>query len=496
MPSAALAVLALSLAAAAEGVAPPPAAAPGPAPVSPTAPASAPRPPPLSGEEGQGEGAAPAGPLASRRYVVEQIRFEGLTRTRPSEVRRHLSIAEGELLDDQAVLLSRLRLLQLGWFSRVETRVERGRERGLVTLVFDFTERNTLMITDFVLGSTGPQPLYGGLGVSQGNFLGLGLALGGAFVYGGTPADQPLAPARFALRGSFFDPDLDLGGLPLVFGVSALALHGEELACGDPECSAYQGRYGSAPRLRYDRLGGELTFGLRPGPFERLLAGYRVERVGSSRLSGAGGDPISLAPYTAAALAHPGRSWVSALTATYDRDTRNDLFFPTDGSRLAVNIVLGTEALGGDYEYSRYLIQLESDHALPRGHGLRLLAAAGAVQGDAPFFDRFYAADFAYFSIGPALGRALELNFSTDARYDAYLALAGAEYGVPLWGDGAFFHRGYLALGGRWVYTAARARAGRTRASSTPFSGDVALRLDTPVGSFNVSLGYALDNFL
>lgn len=491
MPSAALAVLALTLAAAAEGVAPPPVAPP------PVAPAAVLRPRSLfPGGDGQGEGGAPAGPLASRRYQVELIRLEGLTRTRPSEVRRHLSIAEGELLDDQAVLLSRLRLLQLGWFSRVETRVERGSERGLVTLVFDFTERNTLMITDLVLGSTGPQPLYGGLGVSQGNFLGLGLALGGAFVYGGTPADQPLAPARFALRGSFFDPDLALGGLPLVFGVSAIALRGEELACGDPDCSAYQGRYGAAPRLRYDRLGGELTFGLRPGPFERLLAGYRVERVGAALLAGAGGDPVSLAPYTAAALAHPGRSWVSALTATYDRDTRNDLFFPTDGSRLAVNIVLGTEALGGDYEYSRYLIQLESDHALPRGHGLRLLAAAGAVQGDAPFFERFYAADFAYFSIGPALGRALELNFSTDARYDAYLALAGAEYGVPLWGDGAFFHRGYLALGGRWVYTAARARAGRTRASSTPFSGDVALRLDTPVGSFNVSLGYALDNFL
>jgi hypothetical protein len=147
-------------------------------------------------------------------------------------------------------------------------------------------------------------------------------------------------------------------------------------------------------------------------------------------------------------------------------------------------------------------VQLESDHALPWGHALKLSGAAGAAQGDEsggrgpPFFERFYAADWSYFSIGPALGRALELNFSSDSRYDAYLAMLGAEYAVPLWSSGRFFHRGYVATGARWVYTAAHSTGGRTPASRAPFSADLALRLDTPIGSFNVSLGYALDNFL
>ena len=133
----------------------------------------------------QGEAAEPSPQLAvpstgvTRRYVVERIQLDGLRRTRPSEVRRHLSLAEGEVFDDKAVLLSRLRLVQLGWFSRVETRVERGSERGLVVLVFDFTERNTLIVSDLVIGSTGPQPIYGGIGLSEGNFLGLGLGLSG-----------------------------------------------------------------------------------------------------------------------------------------------------------------------------------------------------------------------------------------------------------------------------------------------------------------------------
>jgi outer membrane protein assembly factor BamA len=446
--------------------------------------------------EAQAPGAA-EGPFATRRYVVERILFEGLDHTKPWEVRRHIEVAEGELLDDDAVLLSRLRLLQLGWFSRVETRVERGTERGQVVLVFAFKERNTLVVSDLVIGSTGPQPLYGGLGLSQVNFLGVGLALSGAFVYGGPPADQPLAPARFALRASFLDPDVAYARLPLVIGLSAIALRGEELTCSDPECTALGGHYGGAPRLRYDRFGGELTFGLRPGAFERLLAGYRLERVGAARIAATGPDPGG--PLPAILL---GRSILSALTATYDRATRNDVFLPSDGTRLAVNVVFGSQALGGDYEFTRLLVQLESDHALPRGHALKLLGAVGAAQGDessgrgAPFFERFYTPDWAYFSLGPALGRALELNFSTDSRYDSYLAVLGAEYAIPLWGGGGFFHRGYLALGARWSYGAAHATSGRTPTSRTPFSGDVALRLDTPVGSFNVSAGYALDNAL
>jgi outer membrane protein assembly factor BamA len=448
---------------------------------------AAPAEPPAAHSEAPAEEA----PAVAQRYVIERIRLEGLARTRPSEVRRRLSVAEGELLDEKAVVLSRLRLLQLGWFSRVETRVERGSARGLVVLVFEFTERNTLVVSDFVLGSTPPQPLYGGIGLAEGNFLGLGLGMSGAFVYGGTPAEEPWAPARFALRGSIFDPELAVADTRLVGGLSLLFARGEELTCSDPDCTPFKGHYDRAPRLRYQRLGGEVTFGFRPGTFERVLAGFRLERVSGTALPSAGG--VGQGPLPSL---HLGNSLITALTATYERDTRNDVFLPTDGTRLSLNITLGSEELGGDYEYGRYLLQVESDHALPWGHALRLQGAAGAVQGDAPFFDRFYAADFAYFSIGPALGRALELNFSTDDRYDAYLAMLGTEYAVPLWATGRFFYRGYLALGARWVTSAAQPKAGRTAASKIPLSADVALRLDTPVGSFNVSLAYALDNFL
>jgi outer membrane protein insertion porin family len=498
MISLAPALLALCLAAPAgpsDAGGPPPLAQPAPDPLpSPAARdggdpgASAPPPP------GTGPAAAASPPAAvplpsdpspqTRRYQIERIRIVGLGRTRDAEVRRHLLVAEGELLDEERVLLSRLRLLQLGWFSRVETRVERGSERGLVVLVVAVTERNTLIVTDLIIGSTKPEPIYGGLGLSQQNFLGRGFGLAGAFVYGGSPFGRPQDPDRFALRGSFFVPNLEVPGIRhgVVAGATGLLVHGEEFTCPDPECRDFTGNYGQAPRVRYRRLMGEGTVGIRPGPFERLLASYRYEAVRASDV----GPPSPNDPAIVI-----GQSQLSAVTGTYELDTRDDFFFPREGLRGLFQVTFGSRLLGGDYEYSRYLLQLETAFSL--GGTLRFQGAVGVAQGGAPFFDRFYAADFSYFALGPALGRALELNFSTDSRYDAFVAMGGLEYGIPLWSGGGLLQRGYVTIGARAVHSTATLGGGATRVSRSPFSGDLALRFDTPVGVFNFSAGYLLD---
>lgn len=441
-----------------------------------------------SAELGGADAEADAGPVLARAYLVERVAFAGLDRVREWAARRHLVIREGQTLDEQRVLVSRLRLLQLGWFSRVESRVEKGSLRGQVVVVFDVTERNTLVVSDLVLGSTDPAPLYGGLGLSQQNFLGQGLTLGGAFIWGGAPAGRAEDPARFAMRGAFSAPDVAVLGQRFLGGASALWLRGEELACPDATCSAFSGRLAEAPRLRYQRVGGEVSFGLRPGPYERISLGWRGEQLQATGVPGTG--PAGPAP---AILL--GRSTLSALVAAWEFDSRDDLFLPTSGLFTLAQVTLGSALVGSDYEYSRYVLQAETGFGL-LGRPLRLQVFLGAAQGGAPFFERFYAADLSYVAVGPALGRALELNFSTDARYDAFAAMGGLEYAVALWSHGRFFQRGYLALGARAVWSSAVPGGGRTAFSSWPLSLDAALRLDTPIGTFNASLAAALDSFL
>jgi outer membrane protein insertion porin family len=468
------ALLALVLAQASPGPEAPPAAGP---------PAAVTR----DGHDAAAPQAADAGSVPTRRYVVEQIVLRGLKHARPDAVRRHLLFEEGEILDSERVLLSRLALLQLGWFSRVETRVERGTERGKVLVVFELVERNTLVVTDLVFGSTKAQPLYGGLGLSQQNFLGQGLGLSGGVVYGGAPAGRNSDPDRYSIRAGFFAPDMVVGRTRLVAGISGVYISGEELTCPDPECSDYRGHYGDAPRIRYSRAGGEVLLGVRPGPFERLAGTYRFEALEARRIGVAAGEgPFIL----------DGTSAVASLTGSYEVDTRDDFFYPTDGFRAVGQVTLASRLVGGDYEYSKYLIQVETAYWLFR-LPLRFQGAVGAIQGDAPFFDRFYPADYSYFAVGPALGRAGDLNFSTDSRYDAFLAMGGLEYGVPLWSrDDSPFHRAYMSVGVRGVWSSERLGGSRTTFSKFPMSADVALRLDTTIGTFNFSLGYALDNTL
>ncbi len=452
--------------------------------------AAAPAPPSLPSPEVRllGDAASKAVQGPARRYVIEKIRIDGLCHAREFEVRRRLLVGDGEVLDEERVLLSRLRLLQLGWFSRVETRVERGSERGLVVLVFDVTERNTILITDLVLASTVPQPLYGGFGLTQQNFLGRGLGLSGAFVYGGSPHGRPDDPSRFAVRASFFAPDVQVPGVRngIVLGAMGLLLQGEELVCGDPKCEAWRGNIGAAPVIRYSRAAAEGTVGARPGPFERIHATFRYERLDADRAGAA--PPFDTAgPYILL-----GNSNLCAVTGTWELDTRDDFFFPRDGMRAIAQVTFGSKLLGSDYEYSRYRLELDTSYAL-LGRPLKLSAVLGAVQGDAPFFERFYPADYSYFAIGPALARALELNFSTDSRYDAFISGVGLEYAVPLWSSSGFFKRGYLALGARGVYSTATLGGSRTPFSKSPLSGEIAVRFDTPVGVFNASAAYWLD---
>jgi outer membrane protein assembly factor BamA len=438
---------------------------------------------------------APDEPAPPPRYVVERIDFVGLERTREETVRRHLAVREGEVLDEERVLVSRLRLGQLRWFSRVATRVERGSARGLVVLVFEVSERNTLSLSELFIGSTEAQSVYGGFGLAERNAFGQGMELHGAFVYGGSPAQLPLAPARFSVRGDLVVPEVNLG-LPsrVSLGVSALWIRGEEFACLDPDCELFEGSLGRAPRLRFERAGGTVEAAVRMSPFARIAAGVRAEHVrGAFR-------PGSADPDTGVGAVPPlrlGTSTLAAITGGYVRDSRDDLFFPTDGSRVDLRGVVASRAFGGDYEYSRWSLDLETALGVWRGHAVRLLGSAGIVQGDAPFFERFYAADLAYFSVGPALGRALELNFSTDSRYDAAALMAGLEYGIPLWSGRRILQRGYLALGARWVHTErVPGERSRTEISDVPVSCEAALRVDTPVGVFNLSAGYALDNAL
>jgi outer membrane protein assembly factor BamA len=417
---------------------------------------------------------------AEPRYIVERIEIVGNQRTRADIIREHLFVREGQVLDEEQVLLSRLKLMNLGLFYEVKSRLKRGSRKGYVVLVFQVDERNAIVIDELFLG-TSAREKWGGFGVSDHNFLGRGHWLHGAWVVSG---DQQ------AYRLDYFAPSIP--GTPLVFGGGLLYSKGLEVF------PVLQGRPTPTPApgtdisglLDYERFGGYLSGGIKFGGFNRFLVDFRAEQ---------------LRAYAGPGLMDPqierGRSRLFSLTWTFERDTRDRSFVASRGHRFRFSVELGSELLGGSYDFTKYQILYQQQLPTWANHSFKFDLRLGLIQGDTPFFNQFYFGDTSFFSFRDrALPRALGLNVSKETVYDPVQVSAGLEYAYPIFLSSRPLHRAYVFFATNATYTATVAQtlgqADRPTGSAWTFSFDVGLKLDTAIGVFTFSVAYLLDYFL
>lgn len=415
---------------------------------------------------------------------IERIHIVGNESATDVHIRDHLMIHEGDELDDDKVKLSRVRLMQLGIFEAVDAEVKPAENGRDAVVTISVKEKNRFVVTDLLYGSTRQVPFYAAAGIAVHDFLNSNVSFSTGAIYGG--------PDRYGGRLTLYLPDLNVNRTSFIAGMQLLGQRNVENACGDVSC------WQQGIRLDYVRLGGQLNFGFRLGRYQRFVFGYRYEHLNagySEDVTQRVGEGL-LPPPTDATLPyiHRGQSRISGIVFAFDRDARNETFLPTRGSRVQAEVRLSSKAMASSYEYARFMVQYEQWIPQGGGRAWRLDFAGGLVQGDAPFFERFYAADWSYFAIGAATPRLYDMNFSPDPRYDRMLALVGTEYDFPLWRTPSFFlKRGYLAAGLRFVYTAAQPGASLTMLSKVPLSTDLALRVESPFGIVSFSLGYLTD---
>lgn len=406
--------------------------------------------------------------------IIEAIDIRGNERTDRGIIRRRILLEEGDLLDDRKVEESRLKLLGTGFFSSVEFRLQRGSRRGLVLLVVEVRERNTLVVDQLFLGFSSVSPIFAGAGVAETNFLGKGVTVGGRFAVG----DE-----RQAVELRSFVPSL--AKTPLQLSASMLATRGAELL-NSSDTDGLQ--------LTYERFGGRLGLGFGVGPAQRVSLIYRLEAINTDRLPNLNPSALRGAPSILF-----DDSLLSTFTLQYEQDNRNDVFVPTDGWSLTLSFEVGTRLLGSDYEFSKYFGQGSVAFEPRPEHSLVLRAAAGLIQGQTPFFNQFFIGDFTYFAAGrDSLPRAVELNFSEHNDYDDLVVGGGAEYAIPVAGGGRFLYRLYLYGGAEAWATASLDEAqedptGRGTGGYFPLSFDVGLKMDTYIGSFTLSLAYIFE---
>jgi outer membrane protein assembly factor BamA len=415
--------------------------------------------------------------LESPPQVVEAIDIRGNRRTQSGVIRRRLVLREGDLVDDDKILASRLRLLGTGFFKQVEFRLERGSRRGRVVLVVMVEERNTLVVDQVYLGTSQVSPVFGGFGIADTNFLGQGVTVGGTFAAG----DERQALELRTFLPSLADTSLQLSS-------SVILSRGAELL--DPDQP-------DGVQLRYQRVGGTLGLGLGVGPAQRVSLIYRLELVNADRLPNL--DPALLRQAPSIQF---DDSVLSTLTLAYERDTRDDPFVPLSGLRAVLSIEVGTSLIGSNYEFSKYYGELQHAFEPFAGHSLVLRTSGGLIQGQTPFFNQFFIADHTYFRFGrDSLPRAVQLNFSEDNDYDDLLLTGGAEYALPVFSSTGFVYRLYLFAGLEAAASASLDEIqedprGRSAGGFVPVSFDVGLKMDTLIGTFTLSSAYILELFL
>lgn len=434
------------------------------------------------------------------RYTLERIVVRGNQRTHERVVLRYLPFKPGSLIDvdNPDIRLARFRLLGTGFFKDVQFSLEKGSSRGMVILVVDVIERNTIVLNDVWMGVAADadnegrsQPLtaYAGLDVAETNLFGMGVTLGGAMA---------VAEEQLALRARFLDP----GFLGSPWMTSATFLYNDardffgnaQVRYSDPDLEELT----EYAVMRYERLGGALGVGRDLSNVLQLWLHYRLENVDADfplQASHVRGDEVEPIDFDIIR----GQSLLSTLRATLQLDTRDHPFLPTTGWFLSATGEVGMSWLGSDYTYQRTDVHASHWWQLPWQHVVRLELFGGAISGDAPFFEQYYVGDFSDFLPSRILGvnfdRRPPPNFLgtqiVEVRYGEFAAKIGAEYRLPLYrghrsifGIDLFGSGGIYSVFGRRELDSPASGYRGTELVPVDLTANLGFRMDTAAGGF------------
>jgi len=296
------------------------------------------------------------------QYVIERLIINGNDTVSSELICSALFLKVGDVFHEEQARLSRLKLLGLGLFSEVTMRLDRGSRRGLIFWIIIVRERGNLLINGAFLGINEQKQPFGGLSWSHrnvrddGQAVSLDLTLGKA---GGR-----------GVRFQWIDPSMTRHRLSL------------DATCWWSQTrDEFRGEYANM-NVRYSRIGGHIGLGYQNRGFSTFQAYLRTESINEQQRS--------LGDWQGKYLFPKHKSILSSLTVSVEWDQRNDVFLPSDGTRLAFWAQFASSALGSDFDYAKFIGTFEFSHPTQRAQYLHGKLEIGGILGAAPIFEQFY----------------------------------------------------------------------------------------------------------
>jgi outer membrane protein insertion porin family len=450
------------------------------------------------------------GPIA-RSVEIVAIQIRGRKQVSAKQITETLdaeNLLEGEDVfwpEDARIDRAVQRLAATGYFDQVAIRlVPVSHRTDQASLVVDIHERGSLVVNDIHAAGSLLTPFAGGFDIMERNLAGTSVHLGAAFVVG-TPA-QGVPDTRRQHAYKVYTELPAFAGTPIGAAASAYAiLANEPYRISGHDWDADPFHFDTVP---YSRYGGVVGVTI---PFRadlRLGIDFRFEAI-DAQVPGAATRllPDGAIQDLDLELAD-GRSYLSTAEFSFIWDERSRAAILGKGGHIRLDVQLSSPAIGSSYEYLRVLIGGGYSFRLPWGHWMTPSLWGGQIAGEAPRFELILPGELADWTPGRTMG----LQYSTRMPIDAFktgvnayqLARIGGrldlEYGVPLFRRPrtSFVYGGYLFVSAG-VFTLAGTRAERSErraagelVAPVGFNANFGLKLDTSIGTFDISVGNIL----
>jgi outer membrane protein insertion porin family len=378
---------------------------------------------------------------------VERINITGNVRSAEKILRREIPMAEGDLFTSQKLERARQKLVNLGYFESVKATTAAGSAPSKIVVSIEVTEKPTGLFS-IGGGFSSADGFLGTVDLSQRNFLGRGWEVF-LRLRGGSRTQQG------------------------VIGFTEPWLFDRPLSAGFDLFSTRR----VFSDYTVDSLGGDLRLSHPILEFSRWHLSYRLSRDNISDVSSSASKAL---------LDAEGATVTSLVEGALSRDTRDNVFEPTRGSRSG--LVVDVAGLGGDSRFMKIVGDTSYFHPVLWGTvlGARLEGGYGFGFGDKelPLFERFFLGGPNSIrsrktrNIGPRDGSGTVIGGSSEL-------LLNVEYLVPVYDKiraALFFDAGNAyGFGTSFDLTDTREAAG------------FGIRWFSPFGPIRVDYGFNLD---
>ena len=396
---------------------------------------------------------------------VNLINIQGNTKTKDKVIRRELAVQPGGVFDTTLVDVSKSRLMNLNYFSKVDMNPVDTLVPGRKDLDVIVDEKKTGSF-NFGAGFSSIDSLVGFAELQQSNFD----LFNWPYFTG--------AGERFRIRAQY-----GLQRQDFVTSLTEPWFLGYQVSVGGE--LYYHAATFLSPVYSQSNLGGALQARKALSPFTALRGEYRLEDIRIYDLNGNYGSVIQNAgansPYTK-----------SSILVGLDYDNRDSLFLPRKGQEINFSAFVAGGGLGGDVQDYGINLTARKYFLLPWDMIFMAKGSAGVVNswggsGQPPIFDELYMGGandmrgFAFREVGPKdqYGNPIGGDTSVEATGEVTYPI------IPRLRGAFFTDWGYVNSGVELAPT-------QYANGSAGLNGDVGIgaRIELPIGPIRIDWGY------